>query len=139
VPAGACAQTRRDDWFRNLSGTTAFGRRQNSGGSCQTSAAGLDLTAADYSLQMAATVDRALDGDTFNPCTWDEDNPLNALVTAPVACAFVGVRIFTRYATTAIGKFAIAPRQKPALRRASKRFSWIPRLRGDDLRCAQVT
>jgi hypothetical protein len=84
LPTGACAQTRRDDWFRNLSGTTAFGRRQNSGGSCQTSAAGLDLTAADYSLQMAATVDRALDGDTFNPCTWDEDNPPNALVAAPV-------------------------------------------------------
>lgn len=84
LPTGACASSRRDDWFRNLSGGTAFGRRQNSGGSCQTSASGLDLTAADYSLQMAATVDRALDGDTFNPCTWDEDDPPTALVAAPV-------------------------------------------------------
>jgi hypothetical protein len=80
LPTGACASSHRADWFRNLGGTTAFGRRQNSAGSCQTSAAGLDLTAADYSLQMAATVDRALDGDTFNPCTWDEDDPPTALV-----------------------------------------------------------
>lgn len=80
LPTSACATTHRDDWYRNLAGTTAFGRRQNSGGSCQTSAAGLDLTAADYSLQMAATVDRALDGGVFNPCTWDEDDPPTALV-----------------------------------------------------------
>lgn len=84
LPTGACAGSHRADWFRNLSGGTAFGRRQNSGGSCLTSASGLDLTAADYSLQMAATVDRALDGDTFNPCTWDEDDPPTALVAPPV-------------------------------------------------------
>lgn len=83
LPTGACASSRRADWFRNLSGSTAFGRRQNSGGSCLTSSAGLDLNAADYSLQMAETVDRALDGDTFNPCTWDEDDPPTALVAAP--------------------------------------------------------
>jgi hypothetical protein len=81
LPTGACAQPpHRNDWFRNLRGTTAFGRRQNSGGSCLTSSAGLDLVAADYSLQMAATVDRALDGGTFNPCTWNENAPPTALV-----------------------------------------------------------
>lgn len=84
LPSGSCASTHRADWFRNLSGGTAFGRRQNSGGSCLTSSSGVTLTAADYSLQMAETVDRALDGDTFNPCTWDEAAPPNALVAAPV-------------------------------------------------------
>ena len=84
LPTGACAQSRREDWFRNLSGSTAFGRRQNSGGSCLTSASGLDLTAADYSLQMAETVDRALEGGIFNPCTWDEDAPPTALAAPPV-------------------------------------------------------
>ena len=84
LPSGACANTRSADWFRNLSGTTAFGRHQNSGGSCLTSASGLDLSAADYSLQLAATVDRALEGGVFNPCTWDEDDPPTALVAPPV-------------------------------------------------------
>ena len=86
-PSGACATTHRADWFRNLSGSTAFGRRRNVDGSCQTSASGLNLAAADYSLQMAATVDRALAGDNANPCTWDEDNPPTALVRAPATDA----------------------------------------------------
>lgn len=85
LPTSACAQPPfRDDWFRNLRGTTAFGRRQNTGGTCATSTSGITLTAADYSLQMAATVARALPtatgGQTFNPCTWDEDDPPTALV-----------------------------------------------------------
>lgn len=83
LPSGACAATRRADWFRNLSGSTPFGRRQNSGGSCLTAQTGLDLRAADYSLQMAATVDRALDGGTYNPCTWDEDAPPTDALVAP--------------------------------------------------------
>lgn len=83
LPTGACAQpAARADWFRNLSGRTAFGRRQSSGGVCETSAQGITLTAADYSLQLAETVDRALQGGVFNPCTWDEDHPPNALVAA---------------------------------------------------------
>jgi hypothetical protein len=85
LPTSSCAQAPfRDDWFRNLRGTTAFGRRQPSDGACQTDASGITLTAADYSLQLSATVARALPtasgGQTFNPCTWDEDAPPTALV-----------------------------------------------------------
>ena len=88
LPTGACAQPPfRADWFRNLRGTTAFGRRQPSGQNCQTDAAGVTITAADYSLQLSATVARALPtangGQTFNPCTWDEDAPPPSTLVAP--------------------------------------------------------
>lgn len=84
IPTDACADPPfRADWFRNLSGTTAFGRRQSRNGACESDASGLTLTAADYSLQMAATVARALPtstaGKSFNPCTWDENAPPVAL------------------------------------------------------------
>ncbi len=87
LPTGACAQAPfRADWFRNLRGTAAFGRRQASGSNCETAAPGVILTAADYSLQLSATVARALPtatgGQTFNPCTWDEDAPPSALVAS---------------------------------------------------------
>lgn len=81
LPTGACAQPPfRADWFRNLRGTTAFGRRQASGQTCQTNLpSGVTVTAADYSLQLSATVARALPtatgGQTFNPCTWNENAP----------------------------------------------------------------
>lgn len=89
LPTGACNQPpHREKWFRNLKGTTAFGRFQPSGQTCNTSSPGVTLTAADYSLQLSATVARALPtatgGQTFNPCTWDEDDPPpTALVAAP--------------------------------------------------------
>lgn len=87
LPTGACAQPPfRADWYRNLPGSTAFGRRQVSNQACETDASGITLTAADYSLQMAATVARALPtasgGQAFNPCTWDESAPPDALVMA---------------------------------------------------------
>lgn len=83
LPTGACAQpAARADWFRNLSGRTAFGRRQSRNGVCETDSGGITLSAADYSLQLAATADRALEGGVFNPCTWDEDHPPSALVAA---------------------------------------------------------
>lgn len=89
LPTSACNQPPfRDKWFRNLKGTTAFGRFQPSGQTCITTSPGVTLTAADYSLQLSATVARALPtatgGQTFNPCTWDEDSPPpTALVAAP--------------------------------------------------------
>lgn len=87
LPTGACNQPPfRDKWFRNLKGTTAFGRFQPSGQTCVTVSPGVTLTAADYSLQLSATVARALPtatGQTFNPCTWDDANPPTALVAAP--------------------------------------------------------
>ena len=70
---GACGQ-QRAAWFRNLPGTQAFGRFDPEGSTCETSLNGLTLTAADYSLQLGATVSRAFDPGqtTFNPCTWDD-------------------------------------------------------------------
>jgi hypothetical protein len=87
LPAGACAQAPfRDNWFRNLSGKTAFGRFQTSGQTCVTAPSGIALTAADYSLQLSATVARALPtatgGQTFNPCTWDENAPAPERMTS---------------------------------------------------------
>jgi len=70
---GACGQ-QRAAWFRNLPGTQAFGRFDPEGSTCETSLNGITLTAADYSLQLGATVSRAFDPGqtTFNPCTWDD-------------------------------------------------------------------
>lgn len=84
LPTGACnTPGTRAAWFRNLSGGTAFGRRQPAGGACATDAQGIKLTAADYSLQMAATVARSLPGaaggQTYNPCTWNENAPPGVL------------------------------------------------------------
>lgn len=71
---GACAPM-RPQWFRNLPGTQAFGRFDPEGSACLTSFTGT-LTAADYSLQLAATVTRSdTTPATFNPCTWDDANP----------------------------------------------------------------
>jgi hypothetical protein len=75
-------------WFRNLPGTEPFGRFDPQGGTCETSLDGLALTAADYSLQLAATVTRAISGPaSFNPCTWDEANPPSASPPGPAPLA----------------------------------------------------
>jgi hypothetical protein len=58
-PSGSCASMRAQ-WFRDLSGLEAFGRFDPQGSVCETSLTGLTVTAADYSLQLAATVSRAL-------------------------------------------------------------------------------
>ncbi len=74
---GSCAP-QRTSWFRNLSGAQAFGRFDPRPTGCETSLSGITLTAADYSLQLSATVNRALSTTqpaTFNPCTWDADAP----------------------------------------------------------------
>ena len=86
--SGACASL-RGIWFRNLPGTQAFGRFQAVSGTCQTSLPpGTTLTAADYSLQLADTVSRALTEQLFNPCTWDDANPPGArALDAPRAAA----------------------------------------------------
>jgi hypothetical protein len=70
--SGACAPL-ASNWFRNLAGGTPFGRFDPQGAACETSLSGLTVTAADYSLQLAATVTRALSPTaSFNPCTWDD-------------------------------------------------------------------
>jgi hypothetical protein len=72
-PAGGACAPLASNWFRNLSGGTAFGRFDPEGAVCETSLDGLTVTAADYSLQLAATVTRALAPQpSFNPCTWDD-------------------------------------------------------------------
>jgi hypothetical protein len=78
-PAGGCAPMRAN-WFRNLPGPEAFGRFDGRGSICPTSLEGLTVTTKDYSLQMAATVTRAMPGGTasFNPCTWDVAAPPGA-------------------------------------------------------------
>ncbi len=104
LPTGACNQPPfREKWFRNLKGTTAFGRFQPSGQACVTASPGVTLTAADYSLQLSATVARALPtatgGQTFNPCTWDEDDPPTALV-APTRTSELTVRDVKQFEVT---------------------------------------
>ena len=57
--SGPCARL-RSNWFRNLQGTQAFGRFDPTPTACETSLQGMTVTAADYSLQLGATVSRAL-------------------------------------------------------------------------------
>ncbi len=93
--SGPCAPL-RSNWFRNLAGTEAFGRFDRRGSSCETSLEGVTVTAADYSLQMAATVTRAMPGRpaSFNPCTWDVANPPGAVPLAEAAPGPGGTRVF---------------------------------------------
>lgn len=77
IPTGSCAP-QRANWFRDLPGTQPFGRFDDRTPSCDTALNGLTLTAADYSLQLASTVTRAINETqppTFNPCTWDDAAP----------------------------------------------------------------
>jgi hypothetical protein len=92
--SGPCAPARAN-WFRNLPGTDAFGRFDPEGSTCETSIDGVTLTAADYSLQLAATITRAVSTTeaSFNPCTWDEASPPLVSVTAEGA-EQPAVRIF---------------------------------------------
>lgn len=79
--SGACAP-KAMEWFRNLAGNQAFGRFAVVSGACATSLpAGVNLVAAEYSLQLGSTVARAHPqiglinpntDPTFNPCTWDD-------------------------------------------------------------------
>lgn len=95
--SGPCAPMRAN-WFRNLSGASPFGRFDPQGSTCETSLDGLTVTATDYSLQLAATVTRAVSTQaSFNPCTWDDANPPTAVPPAPpVAAPAVGppARVF---------------------------------------------
>jgi hypothetical protein len=77
-PAGGPCASSRSAWFRNLPGTTPFGRFDDANDMCQTALGNTTLTAADYSLQLASTVTRAqfAGGATFNPCTWDDAAPV---------------------------------------------------------------
>ena len=84
-PDGGGCGSMRASWFRNLPGTQAFGRFDPEGAQCLTALNGLTLTAADYSLQLASTVTRAISTtqESFNPCTWDDANPPSAGPTPP--------------------------------------------------------
>jgi hypothetical protein len=73
---GSKCAPQRAAWFRDLPGTQAFGRFDPTPTACETALNGVTLTAADYSLQLGATVTRAITGgQTFNPCTWDAASP----------------------------------------------------------------
>jgi hypothetical protein len=89
VPAGACSQPPfRSMWFRNLAGSAPFGRATSTNQTCDTTPPANAPSAADYSLQLAATVSRALSTPTFNPCTWDTAAP----PLAPTPAAPAGVQ-----------------------------------------------
>ena len=67
-------------------GSQAFGRFTPSGQGCITTPPANAPVAADYSLQLAATVSRSLTTPaTFNPCTWDTANPPAAASPVPAA------------------------------------------------------
>jgi hypothetical protein len=80
VPRDACSQPPfLASWFRNLPGSAPFGRLTASGPTCDTTPPANAPTAADYSLQLASTVSRALSTTlppTFNACTWDTESPI---------------------------------------------------------------
>jgi hypothetical protein len=71
----SCA-AKQAKWFRNLSGSTPFGRFDRNTPSCDEDLSGELLTAADFSLQLGGTVTRSLvTPQTFNPCTFDDGAP----------------------------------------------------------------
>jgi hypothetical protein len=93
IPQGACdASPFREAWFRNLSGSTAFGHFENIGNTCNTSPVTPAPVAANYSLQLSATVSRSLPSEaaTFNPCTWDAAAPPAELSATPMASGTPG-------------------------------------------------
>ena len=94
---GDCA-SQKPSWFRNLSGTTPFGRFDQSTPGCDTALNGTQLSPADYSLQMSATVTRATTGPAeLNPCTWDTaavPAGAGAIASAPSAVAAPAQKIF---------------------------------------------
>jgi hypothetical protein len=98
LPSGACNQPPfRANWFRNLPGTQAFGRFTPQGANCITTPPPNAPVAADYSLQLGATVSRSLNTPaTFNPCTWDTANPPAAPAAAPAAANAAPVFPVTR-------------------------------------------
>jgi hypothetical protein len=85
---GTKCAPQRANWFRDLPGTQAFGRFDPTPTACETSLNGVTLTAADYSLQLGATVTRAIaTAPTFNPCTWDAASPPPATPPVPPTAA----------------------------------------------------
>jgi hypothetical protein len=93
-PATGPCEPQKASWFRNLPGSEAFGRFDPEPDPkpthCETALNGTVLTAADYSLQLASTVTRAMRPPaTFNPCTWDPAKPPPAPLApaAPAATA----------------------------------------------------
>jgi hypothetical protein len=84
VPEGTCVPLRAN-WFRNLAGNQAFGRFSQTSTACVTTPQPPAPVAADYSLQLASTVSRSLANNTFNPCTWDTDNPPTTATAGPAA------------------------------------------------------
>jgi hypothetical protein len=90
TPSGRCnVSPFKEAWFRNLSGSTAFGRFTNTQTACVTTPVSPAPVAADYSLQMGMTVSRSLPSEsaTFNPCTWDDETPPADLSATPMADA----------------------------------------------------
>jgi hypothetical protein len=88
LPSGTCNPTPlKLNWYRNLSGAQAFGSFDTNAASCKTPTPTPPPVAADYSLQLASTVSRALTAQTFNPCTWDDAQPPPAPPAAPAAAA----------------------------------------------------
>jgi len=79
LPEGECNEPPfRAKWFRNLKGSVAFGRFTPTDTACDTTPPANAPVAADYSLQLGATVTRAIQANqsaTFNPCTWDTASP----------------------------------------------------------------
>jgi hypothetical protein len=77
LPSKTCNPTPlKVNWYRNLSGAQAFGSFDPDSANCKTAPRTPASVAADYSLQLASTVDRAIAASpTFNPCTWDAANP----------------------------------------------------------------
>jgi hypothetical protein len=93
IPQGACDESPfKESWFRNVSGTTAFGRFTPTGGTCVTTPVTPAPVAANYSLQLAATASRNLPSEdaTFNPCTWDAATPPAELSATPLATGVPG-------------------------------------------------
>jgi hypothetical protein len=88
IPQGRCnVSPFKEAWFRNLSGTTAFGRFTSTDAACVTTPVTPAPVAANYSLQLSATASRSLPRETptFNPCTWDAAAPPAELSATPMA------------------------------------------------------
>ena len=93
--------SKRASWFRNLSGTTPFGRFDRTTPTCETDLNGEVLTAADYSLQLSDTVTRSLiTPATFNPCTFDDAVPPPAQGPPPPAPMAAGKKPPTVFQVT---------------------------------------
>lgn len=95
LPTQGCDQPPfKANWYRNLPGTQAFGVFKPGQGTCTQPPPARTPVAADYSLQLASTVTKALASQTFNPCTWDDAHPPASPPAAAAAPAPGGAPIF---------------------------------------------